>query len=41
MRPPRRVYMTGLNKRAQLSGVPIFKNWIKDKQQVVKEQPER
>lgn len=31
----------GLNKRAQLSRVQIFKNWIKDKQQFVKEQPER
>lgn len=41
MRPPRKVYMVGLTERAQFSGIPIIKSWIKEEKLVVKKQPER
>lgn len=41
MRPPRKVYMVGLKERAQFSGIPINKSWIKKEKRVVKKQLER
>lgn len=40
MRPPRKMYMVGLEKRMKLDSIPIFNSWLKEKL-VVKEQPER